>query len=155
MKNLKNAIEKCRTAKQVYKVLDRYNKTVVKDNTSDYNGRLSIWIDDKTRIYQSSRGMVYQVWQVVEEENLSKSVIDEAKEKIMQFVKKYSGSVVMFAKLPETEKYDFVLTATYNGISYNNPLMDIKTLVTRAIKNANAGKNNGYQSWQYETLTIL
>ena len=60
MEDLKTAIEKCKTVNQVYKVLAKYNRTVIKDESAEFGGRLSIWIDDKTRIYQSVSGMIYQ-----------------------------------------------------------------------------------------------
>lgn len=155
MENLKIAIEKCKTAKQVYMVLQKYKKNIIKDNTSDYNGRLSIWIDDKTRIYQSSKGMVYQTWKNTEVDYISQSIIDEATNRIIQFVKKHHSTNVLFSELDESEKYEFVLTSTYQNIKYNNPLMNNRMLIIRAIKNADASKENDYVNWKSKTLIIL
>ena len=38
MEDLKTAIEKCKTVNQVYKVLAKYNRTFIKDDSAEFGG---------------------------------------------------------------------------------------------------------------------
>ena len=99
--------------------------------------------------------MVYQTWKNTEVDYISQSIIDEATNRIIQFVKKHHSTNVLFSELDESEKYEFVLTSTYQNIKYNNPLMNNRMLIIRAIKNADASKENDYVHWKSKTLIIL
>ena len=153
MEDLKTAIEKCKTVNQVYKVLAKYNRTVIKDESAEFGGRLSIWIDDKTRIYQSVRGMIYQTWQQSKEDDLSDEIIDNARMRIKSFVQKYACTTVIFNDLSESEKYDFVLLAVFQNMRYTYGF-DIRSSLIRAVLNAEAAKGSNYKEWQYKTLNI-
>ena len=63
MKNLKNDIEKCKTEKQLYKILDKYNLKVIRDDSIEV-GCFSVWLDSFTRIYKpcNSKFMKLQRW---------------------------------------------------------------------------------------------
>ena len=62
---IKAQIEKCKTKKQVMKVLDKYNIPIIRDNSEEV-GCFSIWIDEYTRIYKPlHRNMTVQKWRKV------------------------------------------------------------------------------------------
>lgn len=153
MEDLKTAIEKCKTVNQVYKVLAKYNRTVIKDESVEFGGRLSIWIDDKTRIYQSARGMIYQMWHQSKEDDLSDEIINNASMRIKSFVQKYACTTVIFNDLSESEKYDFVLLAVFQNMHYTYGV-DIRSSLIRAVLNAEAAKGSNYKEWRYKTLNI-
>ena len=153
MEDLKTAIEKCKTVNQVYKVLAKYNRTVIKDESAEFGGRLSIWIDDKTRIYQSVRGMIYQTWYQSKEDDLPDEIIDNARMRIKSFVQKYACNTIIFNDLSESEKYDFILLAVFQTMHYNYGV-DIRSSLIRAVLNAEAAKGSNYKEWQYKTLNI-
>lgn len=50
---MKNEIEKCTSQKQLYRILKKYGKSVIRDEQKDgHTDYFSIWIDDDTRIYK-------------------------------------------------------------------------------------------------------
>ena len=66
MKDLKKAVEACKTSTQVKKELKRYGKQIMRDDSKEV-GCFSIWIDKTTRIYKptSRSNMVLQGWKPV------------------------------------------------------------------------------------------
>ena len=63
--DIKTQVEKCKTTKQVLQVIKAAGLKVSRDDSNEI-GAFSIWLDDVTRIYKSSRGFVYQTWQKIE-----------------------------------------------------------------------------------------
>lgn len=63
--DFKTTIENCKTKKQVLQAIKKAGYTIVRD-TSNEVGAFSVWLNDTTRIYKSSRGYVLQGWQKVE-----------------------------------------------------------------------------------------
>ena len=65
----KNEVEACKTRTELMKVLKKYKREVIRDNSKEV-GCFSIWIDDTTRIYQCKRGqrMTLQTWKRVKME---------------------------------------------------------------------------------------
>ena len=64
---LKEKIERCKTEKQVRKILTENNIPIIRENTNEV-GCFSVWIDEFTRIYKpcSSKTMKVQRWEKVE-----------------------------------------------------------------------------------------
>lgn len=63
--DFKTTIENCKSKKQVLQAIKKYGYTIARD-TSNELGVFSVWLDDTTRIYKSSRGYVFQKWQKVQ-----------------------------------------------------------------------------------------
>lgn len=63
MDNFKAEIENCRTAKQVDKILCKYGRRIIKDDSEEI-GAYSVWISETERIYKPirSKTMTYQLW---------------------------------------------------------------------------------------------
>lgn len=64
---LKEKIERCKTEKQVRKILTENNIPVIRETTNEA-GCFSVWIDDLTRIYKPihSKNMKVQRWERTE-----------------------------------------------------------------------------------------
>lgn len=63
--DFKTTIENCKSNKQVLQAIKKYGYTITRDTSNDL-GVFSVWLDDTTRIYKSSRGYVLQKWQKVQ-----------------------------------------------------------------------------------------
>ena len=61
----KSSIEGAKNDAQVRKLIKDAGYKIKKDESDDFGGALSVWLDDTTRIYKSSRGYKLQKWQKV------------------------------------------------------------------------------------------
>lgn len=67
MENFENEINNCTTTKQVQKVLKKYGRKIIVDQTEDF-GVFNVWISETERIYKpyKSKHMKYQKWKKVQ-----------------------------------------------------------------------------------------
>lgn len=72
-------------------------------------------------------------------------------EAAMKFVKNHAGQVVLFDCLDDGDKFSFVVVKT---IMYFGRFVKGSNLMERAIRNAEAHRENGYESWEGKTMAI-